>query len=455
MKLSLWLSCWWLLLSSSLPAQSVLDTYVAEGIANNLQLKQEQLAYEQAAQALAEAKSLFLPQVSLIANYTLAGGGRAIEFPVGDLFNPVYATLNELTESNRFPTDLKNVNEQFLPNNFHETKVRVIQPLFNSDIYLNRRLQEDLLSVEEAKRAAYRAQLSKDIRLAYFDWLKSGEAVRIYAETQPLLEEIRRVNERLVANQKATREVIAAADHELSKLAAQQVQAHQQQQMAQAYFNFLLNRPLEHAIEVDASLPVLTTGAPLSDLEGQALNSRQELQQLEAAQVAAATGTQLQRNRWLPQVNAVVDAGFQGFGYNLGEQGFWLGQVALQWDLFEGGKKRARVAQARIQQENLQQQHQQLQAQLQLQVRQAFYQLEAAQAAHIAAREGLASAQQVFGIRKKQYQQNLASLLELLDARTQLTQAQLQLALTATDQHRALAELRWAAGEGEGSSGKK
>ena len=40
---------------------------------------------------------MFLPDISMNARYTVARGGRIIEFPVGDLLNPVYITLNMLT----------------------------------------------------------------------------------------------------------------------------------------------------------------------------------------------------------------------------------------------------------------------------------------------------------------------------------------------------------------------
>ncbi|MEL6843559.1 MAG: TolC family protein, partial [Bacteroidota bacterium] len=111
---------------SLLRAQSPLERYVAEGLESNLSLQQKALSVEKSRQALREARGLFMPQVSLQASYSLAGGGRALEFPIGDLLNPVYATLNQLTGSEQFPTNLENVNEQFAPNNFQETKLRVV-----------------------------------------------------------------------------------------------------------------------------------------------------------------------------------------------------------------------------------------------------------------------------------------------------------------------------------------
>jgi len=50
-------------------AQStVLDSYLQQGLRNNLQLKQEQLNYERSVETLAQARALFLPYVLPMAH---------------------------------------------------------------------------------------------------------------------------------------------------------------------------------------------------------------------------------------------------------------------------------------------------------------------------------------------------------------------------------------------------
>ncbi|KAA3629032.1 MAG: hypothetical protein DWQ02_18815 [Bacteroidetes bacterium] len=76
---------------------------VQKSWSNNEQLKAQYFQLQQAEAALREAKSMYGPTVSFGAQYTLAAGGREIDFPVGDLLNPVYSTLNQLTASIIFP----------------------------------------------------------------------------------------------------------------------------------------------------------------------------------------------------------------------------------------------------------------------------------------------------------------------------------------------------------------
>lgn len=106
-------------------AQGTLDSLLRAGLDSNLGLRQQSIALERSFAALREARGLFLPSLSLLADYTYADGGRKIDIPVGDLMNPVYSTLNQLTQSNAFP-QIANVSEQFLPNDFHDTRLRLL-----------------------------------------------------------------------------------------------------------------------------------------------------------------------------------------------------------------------------------------------------------------------------------------------------------------------------------------
>ncbi|MGC4022696.1 MAG: TolC family protein [Cyclobacteriaceae bacterium] len=170
---------------------SVLDNYIQEGLKNNLQLKQEQLNYERSLESLAQSKALFMPYVGVNASYQFADGGRKISIPVGDLMNPVYKNLNaiNLASNPNAPqySLIPNQSTNFLANNFHDSKVRVIQPLFNPEIYFNYKAQKELITVQQAQKKAYENQLKYEITSAYFQYLQSDEALEILKNTHSLL----------------------------------------------------------------------------------------------------------------------------------------------------------------------------------------------------------------------------------------------------------------------------
>ncbi|MEQ9440464.1 MAG: TolC family protein [Cyclobacteriaceae bacterium] len=422
---------------------SLLDAYVAEGLKNNLQLIQENLSVDQRWAAIREARGQFYPAVSLQSDYTLAGGGRSIAFPIGDMLNPVYSTLNQLTESSNFPTDLENVNEQFLPNNFHDTKVRVIQPIFNPDIQHNLNIRENELAAQEAQREAFKNQLVKDIKTAYFNYRQSEQVAAILAQSEVVLQEVLRVNQKLVENQKATKEVVYRSEYELSQLAQQQAEAHRSVQAARNYFNFLLNRPLAMSIETEETDTQILNPIVVDTIQAQqALLHRQELRQLKSSQEANQEGLRLYQDRRLPTVSAVLDAGYQGYGYQFNDtQDYWLAAFSLKWDLFTGFQNRARRQRFALQGEQLEQQLNTLEKQIQLEVNDQQQQVQAAYTAWEAARKGVRSAEQNFTLVSKKYQQQQSTLLELLDARSTLTRAQLQTTVAQFDYFKKSAQL--------------
>ena len=421
--------------SQSYNQSSILNNYVAEGLKNNLQLIQENLSVDQRWTAIQEARGQFFPAISLQSDYTLAGGGRAIAFPVGDLLNPVYNTLNQLTGSSDFPTELENVNEQFLPNNFHDTKVRVIQPLFNTDLQHNLNIRENELAAQEAQRLAFKNQLVKDIKVAYYNYHQSEQVFATLQQTEIVLQEVLRVNQVLVKNQKATKEVVYRSEFELSQLAQQQAEAQRSVLATRNYFNFLLNRPLTTPIEIEEVSQTTTIELTSDSIQAQrALINRQELQQVKSAQQASQEAYKMYQHRRQPTVAAVFDAGYQGFGYNFNsDQDYWLAAFSLKWDLFTGFQNKARRQRFALQGEQLEKQISALEQQIQLEVNDNQQQLQAAYRAWQAAQKGATSAQQNFTVVSKKYQQQQATLLELLDAQSTLTRSQIQTTVAQFD----------------------
>ncbi len=427
---------------------SVLENYVQEGIANNLALSREELAVKQQMLAIKEAKGRFLPNVSFNADYTVAGGGRAIQFPIGDLLNPIYNRLNQLGGASDFPSNLPNEEVQFLPNNFHDTRLRVVQPIINTDLHHSLKAKRSELAMQEASRDAFENQLVEEIRVAYFNYLQTEEVVSIYDKTEEVLKEVLRVNQKLVENHKATKDVVYRSEFELSELAQQQAQALREREAARNYFNFLLNRELTAPIALDENLKESSFVGPFpADLDAVALQNRKELRQLTHALSANHEAIQLYRHTRLPRLSAMLDAGYQGFGYEFNDdQDYWMGALSLQWNLFKGFQNDAKVQQLTVQEEIIQQNYTELERQIQLEVADNQNQLEAARRSVLAARKGTESAYHNFDIIQKKYRQQQATMLELLDARNTFTQSQINATIAHYDYLKKLAMLEGSVG---------
>ncbi len=412
-------------------AQSqILDQYVKEGLENNLALQQENQMLEQRLKELVVAKSYYKPEVFFNASYTLADGGRTIDVPIGDALNPVYTTLNELTDSDQFP-QLENASEQLFPNKFHDTRIGVKQPLFNTDIYYGYKAKRSLVSVQEAQRDAYKQELTKDIRTSYFNYLKSVELLNIYNSTETLLEELVRVNQALVANHKATKDVVYSAQFELDDLRSKVAEAERSNHLAKSYFNFLLNKDLESEIEIDNVISFeLLTIYELSSMQSTAVGNREELNQLDHAILANESLLKLNKGKKIPELSLGFFTGFQGFGYEFdNNQSYYLTQFQLALPIFTGGRNNANIQKAKIQLDKTRTRRQEVEQRIKVQVVDAYRNLEAAQATVKAKEAAFNSAHESFKIIKRKYEENQVILVEYLDARTKYTNSEIALAI--------------------------
>ena len=422
--------------SSAAPQSAILAEYIREGLANNLGLRQESLDINRVTESLNQARSLFYPRVAFNPTYSVAAGGRRLQFPVGDLLNPAYKALNTLTGADRFPTNIPNVNELLAPNNFHDTKITVQYALFNTDVQYNYLIQKELISAQEARKRVIENELRYSIATAYFQYLQSLDAVRIIDNARSVLTELARLNEKLVNNNVATKEVLTSARYEISKVDQQLATAGKNRESARAYLNFLVNRDLTAPVAVDSSLTKILPEAPenLPDLQQTALRGRQELAQLDGSLRAARTAVRLnEANATIPNLYIGGNAGFQGFGYTFRNQAYAVAQVGLQWDIFGGYEKRSKIQQAKIQTDALQTRLQDVQRQIQLQVLQAYYDLDAANESLVATQSGIVNADATFRIIDSKYRNGQALLIEFLRYQNDRLTAQLQHSLARTD----------------------
>jgi len=389
------------------PQPLILETYVEDCLKHNLAFKQKQFSLEQSLQALKQARGMFLPAIGIEARYSRAGGGRLIELPIGDLMNPVYATLNQILttvgQPPRFPTNIPNEVFPFLREEEHETKIRLIQPIFQPALLFNYKIKTHL-------------KQAKTIELEIF----------IFEKTHLLLQENLRVSEKLFQYQKATEEVVFQARTEITTLEQQQTEAEKNMKLAAAYFNFLMNRPFETPIEIiDETALNFNHEIDFEQILDTALQNRLEFPQLHSALAAVNNQARLARTSFLPGITGVLDYGFQGEKYRFTEEDdYWMASAVLNWNLFNGFQDQARLQQARLEQQKLETQFIELQQQIKLQVQEAFDNFRVARKAIQSASEKVASTRNTFKIIHKKYEQGMAPQIEFLNARTNLTNAE-------------------------------
>lgn len=423
----------------------VLDRYISEGLQSNQALKQRQLDYASQMAALREAKGLFFPGVSLNARYTVAEGGRKIEFPVGDLLNPVYSTLNLLTSSNLFP-QIENESFNFYRPREHETKLSLVQPIFNTELIQNYRIRQKQAEIARIGVDQYKRELIKEITQAYYGYQKAYNLVELADTSIALVQENLRVSQRLFENDKVTKDAVYRSESELSRVEVQQAEANNMLQASMAYFNFLLNRSLDTSIELLRVEPHSPTMS-LEEASLLAIQNREELRQIEQYQQLNRHMTKLYRGNNIPGLFGVVDYGFQGEQYRFTQDDdFLLASLVMKWDLFQGNANHQKIQQSRIEGEKLGELYTEAEQKIRLEVINHFYALQAAYESVQSAGKQTESALRAYELINRKYSEGQSTLLELIDARTSLTGAAANLIIAQSEYFIRLADFEYAMG---------
>src|SRR6186713_2126105 len=304
------------------PVAAVIDDYVREGLKSNLALQAQSLEVERSAAALDEARARYFPELALDARYTRAQGGRTIELPLGQMLNPAYQTLNDLLiaqgQQPRFPV-VQDETIAFLREREQDTRITLRMPLLQLAIPAAVRAQRELLGATEYAHVALARQLKRDITVGYLHWLSATRTQGIVDASVALLNENLRVNDSLHRNGKITQDQVLRARAELLAVTQQSREAQNLAAQAQSYLNFLLNRPLDTALEnADVAAEVTARTQALADLRAAALANRPELAELTHVSRASDAQVALARaDRW-PSFSLGADAGIQGEEYEFG-----------------------------------------------------------------------------------------------------------------------------------------
>ena len=407
-----------------LTAQSSLDDYVREGLKSNLVLQEKNASLEQAQASIQIARNYFLPSVTAMIDYTSGDGGRSIAVPVGDLLNPVYASLNQLTQSDAFP-QIQNVNENFFPKNFYDAKIRTTLPIINSDLYINKTIRTQQAIMEQQQIDLYKRQLVYEIKSAYYQYLTAKAAVSIYESAEKLVLKNKEINESLLRNGKALPANVLRSQSEVERVKADLASARNREANARKYFNFLLNRELDTPIDSVSIDDDVVVNAESADV-----GHREELKLLQTVKELNNSSLKLSQYSRLPKVNAFLDLGSQATDWQVNEQSrYYLVGVQLAVPLFQGFRTNLSVRQNKLEIEKTELRLQNTERQLQLSADVAQNNLYTTIRNLDAAKEQIRSAQSYFNLVDKGYTEGVHTLIEFLDARNQLTTAQLQLNL--------------------------
>ena len=205
------------------------------------------------------------------------------------------------------------------------------------------------------------------------------------------------------------------------RMAARQqelIRARNNMEMARAELNTAMGIPLDAPAQPSEALAERALPVPsLQEVEKQALVNRPDLKRVQSEEAAQRQSVAMAKSAFGPRVNAFAGWEMDNPTFVAGGGGNnWLGGIEVQFDIFQGGAKRAELSRQRALEEKVAAMKQVATDGVRLDVRRAYYNLDSARQELDVARAAIAQAQESLRINQDRYDGGLSTITDLLGA---------------------------------------
>ncbi len=190
-------------------------------------------------------------------------------------------------------------------------------------------------------------------------------------------------------------------------------------EVARAQLNTAMGVPLDSPFQLTGALAERTLPAApvLEEVEKQALANRPDLKRIASEEAAQRQSVSVAKSSFGPRVNAFAGWELDNPTFVAGGGGNnWLGGIEAQFDIFQGGAKRAELSRQRALEEKVVAMKQAASDAVRLEVRRAYYETDANRQQIEVARAAIAQAQESLRINQDRYDSGLTTITDLLGA---------------------------------------
>ncbi len=429
-KFCLFFLCLWLVGSSKLYGEEKVMTLkdaIDEALKNNSLIKE---AIEKEKAALSESKSAqadLFPKVHLNYNYS-----RLKETP--------YAIFG----INRVDIGPKN--------NFY-WDVTVSQPLFTGfALETKKKIAELGFFAKSTEKERVTIDVVKQVKVAYFRVLLAKRFVEVAKEQEAQLKAHMEDAQKFYDQGLIPQNDLLKSQVAYARAIQERVSAESNLEVAISAFNTLLRRPIEDKPNFEDISTFKPTSYELSSLMKEAIQNRPEMKELSIALEQARLGERLAKSGYYPKVYLVGQYKQQGENIRATENDFQNSHnasvsIQITWPIFESGKTTHELAKATHERLALSEKIKAIEDSIMLEVKDAYEKLKVSEKNIKTAEIALEQAKENYRITNLQYQQQMTTSTEVLDARTYLTQAQVNYYNALYGYYIAKAELERAIGK--------
>ena len=398
-----------LILSRYAAAQQPSTLTVAQAVAMALEknpLHKAAMAEQRVAQAdVREARSAFLPRIAFSEG--VARGN-----------DPVFAFGTRLRQGRFTDSDFA-LNRLNHPAPISDFSTRFggqwnVFDSFASSLSLRRARQMNNAAAQQLARSDQETVFR--VIQAYHALLLAGKQQELAEQTVKTAQSVLELSQARVQAGTVVESDLLAAQVNLATRRQELIRARNAVAMARAQLSVAIGLP-DGAFDAAAPLQERVLPNPaLAEAETQALQQRPDLKQIASQTGAQETGVRLAKAAFGPRVNLIAGwemdkAAFAGNGGNN-----WVAGAEVQFDLFAGGQKVARLSREKALLDRAGALQQAAKDGVRLEVRRAYYDYDAARQTMDVARTVVAQAEEGLRINQNRYDAGLITITDLLRA---------------------------------------
>ena len=369
--------------------------------------------------------------------------------------NPVYVFGSLLTQGQFAASNFALSSLNYPPplNNFR-TQFTAAMPVWDAGA-TSRRVQDARLEVQVATKSGERTrqEIIFSVVQAYLNGLLARESVRVAeAGAEAAASDLTRAQARSEQGLAVPSDLLSA-QVQLAQAREDLLRAKNAVALADASLNVAMGVPDNAPVVLASQLREAAFEAgTLEERQQRALAARPDYHQAQVGEELAASDRRGARSEFMPTVSifGTWEQNNQHF-LSRGNDN-WIAGASLNFNIFDGGERRARVKASTARQRQAQAMRNQVASSIRLQVREAFLNLTTARDRVEISRGAAGQAEESLRITQNRYEAGLATITDLLRAESARTAAQRNFLNALFDHRLGFAALELATGELAGDS---
>ena len=415
--------------------QLSLEQAVETALKNHPNLKAADSQVEGAQANVLKSKSGFLPKVTLSETWSKSD-------------NPLMVLGTKLNQESVTPADFNPVvmNDPEPLSNYN-TRLSVMQPVFNGGKEYLGIKQARLASEAVAQdRVRTRQETVFNVVKAYYGLLLAKEYDKVAIQSL----EASAANMKLAETRYKAGAVLQSdllrAKVQYAEVKEMSTRSENGVKLAEANLNFAMGVPQDAQYAVEGSLSSQEVKEGLDGMISGAFSLRPDLSSLNLNRKNAETNISQARTDYIPSLNLMGQVDWNSDRLAGNDAKSWAVMAVLQWNLFDGLVTTSRVREATANAGRMRAMEEQMRSGVQLQVRQAYYNVQASLERIAATSSSVQEAEEGFRIVQRRYEAGMTTLVDVLGAENALIRARTGALQALYDNNVAAAELKLATG---------